>query len=72
MSAGLQTVGLLPSGVNSVEIARQAAARDVEVVSLQRYARSRLDRDGLQLGFAAVPPAEIERGLQVLARLVAT
>jgi GntR family transcriptional regulator/MocR family aminotransferase len=72
VSAGLQTVGLLPRGANSVEIVRQASARDVEVVSLQRYARSPLERDGLQLGFAAVPPAEIARGLQVLARLVAT
>jgi DNA-binding transcriptional MocR family regulator len=62
-------VGLLAHDVNSVDVVRHAAAHDVEVVSLQRYARSPLERDGLQLGFAAVPPAEIARGLQVLARL---
>jgi GntR family transcriptional regulator/MocR family aminotransferase len=69
VNAGLQTVGLLAHDVNSVDVVRHAAAHDVEVVSLQRYARSPLERDGLQLGFAAVPPAEIARGLQVLARL---
>jgi hypothetical protein len=39
-------------------------------VPLQRYARSPLRRDGVQLGFAAVPPVEITRGLQVLARVL--
>jgi GntR family transcriptional regulator / MocR family aminotransferase len=68
VNAGLQTVGLLTGERAGVEVARQAAAHDVEVVPLARHARIPLERDGLLLGFAAVPPAEIARGLQVLAR----
>jgi len=70
VTAGLQTVGLLPPDVDSAGIVRAAAGLGVEVVSIRRYARAALDRDGLQLGFAAVPPAEIARGVQVLARLL--
>jgi GntR family transcriptional regulator/MocR family aminotransferase len=69
VNAGLQTVGMLPRDIDGAELARRAAARDVEIVSIRRYARTPLEQDGLQLGFAAVPPEEIARGLQVLARL---
>jgi GntR family transcriptional regulator/MocR family aminotransferase len=70
VNAGLQTVGLLASGRDGAQVATHAADCDVEVVPLQRYARSPLRRDGVQLGFAAVPPVEITRGLQVLARVL--
>jgi GntR family transcriptional regulator/MocR family aminotransferase len=70
VNAGLQTVGLLAPGLDGASIARSAAEHDVEVMPLERYARSPLERDGLQLGFAAVAPAEIDRGLRVLARIL--
>jgi DNA-binding transcriptional MocR family regulator len=70
VNAGLQTVGLLADGLDGITTARQAAELDVEVVPIQRYARSTLARDGVQLGFAAVPTAEISRGLQALARIL--
>ena len=51
VNAGLQTVGMLPRGMDGAELARRAAARDVETVSIRRYARTPLEQDGLQLGF---------------------
>ena len=56
--------------MDGAELARRAAARDVETVSIRRDARTPLEQDGLQLGFAAVPPEEIARGLQVLAGIL--
>jgi GntR family transcriptional regulator/MocR family aminotransferase len=70
VNAGLQTVGLFTGPADGVEVATRLAEQDVEVVPLARYARLPLARDGLQIGFAAVPPAEIARGLQVLARVL--
>ena len=70
VNAGLQTVGMLPDGMDGVAVAKRAAQRDVEVVPLRRYARSPLRRDGLQIGFAAVPVVEIARGLGILARTI--
>ena len=70
VNAGLQTVGLLARGHDGADLARRAAEHDVELVPLARHARSPLQRDGVQMGFAAVPPEEIARGVQVLARLL--
>jgi hypothetical protein len=41
--------------------------QELEVTPLGRYSRGRLAREGLQLGFAAVDKAEIERGVRELA-----
>ncbi len=47
-----------------------AAPREVEVVALSRYGRTPLAMDGLQLGFAAVDPQEIRRGVRELAAVL--
>jgi GntR family transcriptional regulator / MocR family aminotransferase len=67
VEAGLQTVGWLRGGIDGKAAARAAAPRDVEVVPLGRYGLRRLERDGLQLGFAAVDIQEIRRGVRDLA-----
>ncbi len=67
IEAGLQTVGWLCRGIDGESATRAAAARDVEVFPLSRYSRGRIAREGLQLGFAAVGPHEIRRGVQDLA-----
>ncbi len=67
VEAGLQTVGWLRSGINAEAAAKAAAARNVEVIPLGRYSRGRFAKEGLQLGFAAVNPAEIRRGVTELA-----
>jgi GntR family transcriptional regulator/MocR family aminotransferase len=67
VEAGLQTAGWLGRGIGGEWAAKAAAARDVEVTPLSRYSRGSLTREGLQLGFAAVDPDEIRRGVRELA-----
>jgi GntR family transcriptional regulator / MocR family aminotransferase len=64
VEAGLQTVGWL-HGVTSDAAVRAAHARGVDVTSLASYGGRGLQ--GLQLGFAAVRPGEIRRGVRELA-----
>ena len=68
VEAGLQTVGWLGEGIEEEAATRAAAARDVEVTPLARYARQPMARQGLKLGFAAVDAEEIRRGVGELAR----
>lgn len=70
VEAGLQTVGWLKISIKSERVAEAAAAAGVEVVPLKRYAFGRAKRDGLILGFAAVEPRELRRGLDRLAKAV--
>lgn len=67
VEAGLQTAGWLAQGVSDAAATRAAARRHVEVTPLSRYSRGRMARQGLQLGFAAVDPPEIRRGVRELA-----
>jgi len=50
--------------------AKAAAEQDVEVVPLSRYASGHARKDGLILGFAAVDPKEIRRGVAALAAVL--
>jgi GntR family transcriptional regulator/MocR family aminotransferase len=70
VEAGLQTTGLLGAGLRASAVVRAAGEQDVEVTALGREWRGRFRREGLQLGFAAVPPEEIRRGVEVLARVL--
>jgi GntR family transcriptional regulator / MocR family aminotransferase len=67
VEAGLQTVGWLPPGIDGRAVRRTAMARKVEVTPLSIYSRSLAQREGLQLGFAAVSGQEIRRGVHQLA-----
>jgi GntR family transcriptional regulator/MocR family aminotransferase len=67
VEAGLQTVGWLRQGIEGEAARRAAAARKVEVTPLRPYSRGPVQREGLQLGFAAVNAQEIRRGVQQLA-----
>jgi GntR family transcriptional regulator/MocR family aminotransferase len=67
VEAGLQTAGWLCAGASAEAVAKAAAARDVDVTPLGRYSRGPMDREGLQLGFAAVDAEEIRRGVRDLA-----
>jgi GntR family transcriptional regulator/MocR family aminotransferase len=68
VEAGLQTVGWLKGRIGAEHAAKAAAERDVEVVPLSRYASGRARKDGLILGFAAVDPKELRRGVETLAK----
>ena len=65
VEAGLQTVGWLQQGIESEAAKRAAAARKVEVTPLRDYSRGPMQREGLQLGFAALDTKEICRGVAV-------
>jgi len=67
VEAGLQTVGWLREGITGDSAARAAAERNVEVIPLSRYTRGRTAHAGLQLGFAAMDPRELKRGVEQLA-----
>ncbi len=67
VEAGLQTVGWLQDGREAEATARAAAERDIELVPLGRYAFGRAGRNGIVLGFAAVEPKELRRGVEELA-----
>jgi GntR family transcriptional regulator/MocR family aminotransferase len=71
VEAGLQTVGWLRRGLRAQRVAELAAKRDVEVVPLDVYASGRSRREGLVLGFAAVDPRELRRGVDELGKVFA-
>ena len=66
VEAGLQTAGWLTPGISGEAAARAAAARRVEVGALSAYSLGGNQRQGLQLGFAAVDTQEIRRGVRDL------
>ena len=66
LEAGLQTAGWLAEGIDGEAAAQTAEKRGVEVTPLSRYTRGKVVREGLQLGFAAVDPKEIRRGVREL------
>ena len=68
VEAGLYTAGWLSNGISGETAMQAAAARGIEVNALSRYARVPMAREGLQLGFAAVDPDEIRRGVRELAK----
>jgi GntR family transcriptional regulator/MocR family aminotransferase len=67
---GLQTVAWFAQGLKDVEFARAASGRDVEVGALSEFALNRKGRNGLQIGFASVGPAELRRGVRAIAKLL--
>jgi GntR family transcriptional regulator/MocR family aminotransferase len=71
VEAGLQTVGWLKNGMSGAQAAARAERHNVEVVPLDRYAAGRARKDGLVLGFAAVNPHELRRGIDQLAMALA-
>ncbi|HEX2061384.1 MAG TPA: PLP-dependent aminotransferase family protein, partial [Thermoanaerobaculia bacterium] len=72
VEAGLQTTGWLRAGIDGEGAAAAAAARGVEVTPTSRHSRGTMQREGLQLGFAAVDAAEIRRGVRELAAALET
>ena len=66
VEAGLQTAAWLHKGLNGESVAAAAAERGVEVTPLSRYCHRPLEREGLQLGFAAIDSKEIRRGVRDL------
>jgi GntR family transcriptional regulator/MocR family aminotransferase len=70
VEAGLQTIGCLQEGFSADKIVAEAAKRQVELKSLSQYYPGKKPTNGLVLGFAAVEPRELQRGVKELARLL--
>lgn len=63
---GLQIAAFLPDGTDDAAIARAATAAGLHVSPLSQY-HLEPGRPGLHLGYAAIPEAELVRGVRVLA-----
>jgi GntR family transcriptional regulator/MocR family aminotransferase len=70
IEAGLQTVGWLQGDLKADEVARAGLEREIEMIQLAAFTQGRGTGQGLQLGFAAIDPAEIRRGVRELAQLL--
>jgi GntR family transcriptional regulator/MocR family aminotransferase len=70
VEAGLQTVGWLAPGLDARLIVAAAREREVELVAIGRYGGGTATAQGLHMGFAAVEPAELRRGVTELARIL--
>jgi GntR family transcriptional regulator/MocR family aminotransferase len=70
VEAGLQTVGWLKGGIRAERVVELAAERLVEVVPLSRYVSGKSRPNGLILGFAAVDPRELRRGVEELGKIL--
>ncbi|HXY51395.1 MAG TPA: PLP-dependent aminotransferase family protein [Terriglobales bacterium] len=70
VEAGLQTIGWLRRGFSADRVSELAAAKNVEVVPVNRYAFGHSRRAGVVLGFAAVDPGELRRGVDQLAQIL--
>ncbi|ORE98952.1 PLP-dependent aminotransferase family protein [Aurantimonas sp. 22II-16-19i] len=68
---GFHAVGLIPASLpDERAIAEAALAAGLAVTPLSRYALRPIAQRGVTLGFSAVPPAEIERGVRTLAAVI--
>jgi GntR family transcriptional regulator / MocR family aminotransferase len=67
VEAGLQTSAWLLNDIDGEAAAAAAKEHGVEVTPISRYALTPRQREGLQLGFAAVDTREIRHGVQNLA-----
>lgn len=70
VQAGLQTIGWLGGGRDDAAFALAARGAGVTVTPLSYCAMRWKRRDGLQIGFAAVGPSELRRGVKTLAALL--
>jgi GntR family transcriptional regulator/MocR family aminotransferase len=70
IEAGLQTVGWLEGGVTAEAATQAAAERGLEMIPLSRFSLRQMPREGVQLGFAAVDPGEIRRGVRELSEVL--
>jgi GntR family transcriptional regulator/MocR family aminotransferase len=70
VEAGLQTVGWLSGRTTAEQVAKTAGTRGLQVFPISRYSRCLYFREGIQLGFAAITPPEIRRGINELARVL--
>jgi GntR family transcriptional regulator / MocR family aminotransferase len=70
VEAGLQTIGSLCGSYSADKLVKEAAKRNVELRSLSRYYSRHKPMNGIVMGFAAVEPKELRRGVEVVAEVL--
>ncbi len=69
--AGLNLVGWLPSGWNDLAVSQAISERNISAPAISAYALKPQKRGGLVLGYAALTPREIRKGVKDLAPILA-
>ena len=67
---GLYATGWLQPGVDDREISRRAALKGLDLPALSRYYHAHRPVPGLLFNYANVPPADIRRGIDILATVM--
>jgi GntR family transcriptional regulator/MocR family aminotransferase len=67
---GLYLTGWLQPGADDREISRRAALEGLDLPALSRYYHGRRPQPGLLFNYANVTPADIRRGIDILATIV--
>ncbi len=69
-TSGMRTIGWLPKGEKDREIAERARSQGLEIAAISQFALRQSAPNGLILGFAGSAPAELRRGVDVLASVL--
>jgi GntR family transcriptional regulator/MocR family aminotransferase len=71
-SSGMRTIGWVRTGEHDADLAERGRSQGLELAALSQFALRHLPPPGLVLGFAGCAPAELRRGVDVLAAIVQT
>jgi GntR family transcriptional regulator/MocR family aminotransferase len=69
-ASGMRTIAWLQTGQKDIAVAERARARGLEVMALSQFSQRNSQRGALVLGFAGCTPAELRRGVDVLAMVL--
>jgi GntR family transcriptional regulator/MocR family aminotransferase len=69
-ASGMRTIAWLKTGEKDIAVAERARARGLEVTALSQFSQRHPQRGALVLGFAGCTPAELRRGVEVLATVL--
>ncbi|MBO0798813.1 MAG: PLP-dependent aminotransferase family protein, partial [Blastocatellia bacterium] len=67
---GMRTVGWLQTGESDRSVQSRAIAQGLELGALSSFTLRHPVRSGLMLGFAGSSPAELRRGVDILAAVL--
>jgi GntR family transcriptional regulator/MocR family aminotransferase len=70
--SGMRTIGWIRTGEYDDDLAHRARSVGLELAALSPFALRHPSPDGLVLGFAGCAPAELRRGVDVLAGIAAS
>jgi GntR family transcriptional regulator / MocR family aminotransferase len=68
--AGMHLAAWLPKGLNDREISKTASQHGLEVMPISTYSQTHLARGGMFLGYAAISPQEIQKGVKMLSQII--